>query len=549
MATTITATPRVGSASVDLRVTRDDSSGTNIAAEWARGDEASNLAQKATWSDPSKFVVTAVDTYVQGSASKTFTAATPGQRVLFELWATGTTGGWKINGAVMKQTRETGPYDTRRFVWEGVVPSGGLVLLFDMLPGYSSGLYSYKITRLLDQRVMTGPEFASGDENAWMLLEAPPFWNEVMQWASASTGLYATWYNTDVTGTIAAKALAAQRTINTTAGRTYTVTTEVSVFALKSTTGLFVEILTGTTVLAAQEVVSNAPTVVRLSFVAPGTSVTMRVSNRQPFVVEGPSSYNARYYVRTLLVERMQTDDLSAADYTITTLSRTDSNGVRQVRLVRGADLVNGALDATDYEPALQGLVAYTVVSERVGAAGSREIVTTSTRLDTAGNVFIDAATPQLRFNAELVETYTATNATSAVFHDVIGRADPVVSEGVQRLRDGSMRVWFPSYEAAKDAIAAFGRGRSMLWRSTDNAGLDMYFRSVNVSSAPYDTQTTPRRWYVDVTFREVATPTSPLEGDAAWNFAASAERNETFFDSFTEFSVFADLLNGPEEV
>lgn len=547
MTTTITATPRPESAAVDLRVVRDDTETTDVVVEWTRGTEAENLAEKATWDDPSKFLAS---TYaiVTGGASKTFEDYTPGQRAIIELWASGAAGGWKINGTIMQHTRETATGGGGRFVWEGVLPSGGVQMLFDMPSNYTSSVYGYRITYLDDQRIMLGPDIASGQEAAWTLDAASPFGNQQGAWSAVSSELYFTWWSNATIGVVAAGALKASRSITTTATRDYVITTQVQATDLGSSTGLVVEVLNGTTVLASQDVTTNADATVKLSFTAPTTSVTLRVSNRQPFSTP-TTDYNARYYVRSLLVERLPADDLSLATYTITSLSRTDSNGVHQVRLPRNADLVEGLLESTDYEPAMDGLIAYTAVTERVGASGSREIATTSTRLDLTGNVFMDASLPALRFDAEIVETYGATNATSAVFHDVIGRADPVVSEGVQRLRAGTMRIWFRSYEDAKEAIQAFGRGKTMLWRSTDNAGLDMYFRSVDVSSAPYDAQVKPRRWYVSLDFREVATPTAPIETDVAWNFSASAERNATFFDSFMEFSTFADLLNGPEVV
>lgn len=542
MTTTITATPRPGAAAVDLRIVRDDTTLVDTVAEWTFSDAAAATAELANWSNASTFME---ELEVTNASVRALTGITAGQRYFVESYS-GFADAIKAGSTSLVSTREV-PFvgrGARRNVAEIIAPSGGFNLVGGTLGG--APLLGYKVTRLDDQRLMFGPVIPAGNESTWTAQAAAPyastskdrFGNDLrFNWAGAS-GVQA----------VAANALKGYRSFTTTTGRNYTLTVAGQSDNTGTSVGLTFEVLNGSTVLASGTTTQTGSRTVRLAFTAPSSSITFQVSNRQPFNSSGVGG-SASFSLQALTLERLPSDDLSTAPYTITSLSRSDGNGVRQVRLLRGADLVDGTLSATDYEPALDGLLAYTVMTERVGVPGSREIATTSTRLDAGGNVFIDAATPRLRFTAELVETYTATNATSAVFHDVIGRGDPVVSEGVQRLRDGSMRVWFPTYEAAKDAIAAFGRGKTMLWRSTDNAGLDMYFRSVNVSSAPYDAQTRPRRWYLDAAFREVATPTVPLEGAAAWNFGASAERNATFFDSFNEFSTFADLLNGPEEV
>lgn len=540
--TTITATPRVEDAAVDLRIVRDDTTPTDTVAEWTFSDAAGATAELVNWTNASTFME---ELEVTNASTRALAGVTAGQRYFVESYS-GFADAIKAGSTSLVSTREVPFVDrgARRNVAEIIAPSGGFNLVGGTLGG--APLLGYKVTRLDDQRLMFGPVIPAGNESTWTAQTAAPYATTSKD--RFGNDLRFNWTGATGVAAVPANALKGYRSFTTTTGRNYTLTVAGQSDNTGSSVGLTFEVLNGSTVLASATTSASGSRAVRLSFTAPSSSVTLRVSNRQAFNSSGVGG-SASFSLQAVTLERLPSGDLSTAPYTITTLSRTDGNGVRQVRLLRGEDLVDGVLEATDYEPALDGLVVYTVVTERVGVAGSREIATTSTRLNTEGNVFMDAATPQLRFTADLVETYTASNATSAVFHDVIGRADPVVSEGVQRLRDGSMRVWFPTYEAAKDAIAAFGRGKTMLWRSTDNAGLDMYFRSVNVSSAPYDAQTDPRRWYVEVQFREVATPNAPLEGAAAWNFSASTERNATFFDSFTEFSTFADLLNGPEEV
>lgn len=232
-------------------------------------------------------------------------------------------------------------------------------------------------------------------------------------------------------------------------------------------------------------------------------------------------------------------------------LTRSDRNGARDVREVAGVRMEDGTYLVTDHEAALDGLVTYTVATQRIDVpdpAPTTEVATTSTRLAVPGNRFTQVTTPRISGAPPMVMTYEAAQQSSGTVHDVIDRADPLVTRGVLRLRRGRLTAWWPTYEVALEFSHVFDAGVEVLWRQDTHAGLDMYLLAENVRTRPYDERTKTRRWAVEVDYVEVAFPTAPIAGDAAWNFRAGAQRNATFWDDLREFPTFADRLNGPAQ-
>ncbi len=233
-------------------------------------------------------------------------------------------------------------------------------------------------------------------------------------------------------------------------------------------------------------------------------------------------------------------------------LTRSDGNGARDVRAVAGTRMQDGTYLVTDHEAALTGLVTYTVATQRIDVpdpATTTEVATVQTFLDLAGNRFTQVITPRLAEPARMVETYDASQTSSGTVQDVIDRADPIVTKGVLRRRRGRMTVWHATYEDAERFTHLFDNGDDVLWRQSRYRGLDMYFTAENVRTRAYDAPTKVRRWAVELDYVEVAFPTAPIAGDAAWNFRAGALRNATFWDDLREFPTFADRLNGPAQV
>ena len=283
----------------------------------------------------------------------------------------------------------------------------------------------------------------------------------------------------------------------------------------------------------------------RVRFVATATSHVLRAQLVNAVTLAPGESVALHVHYARVDLE----DELTDARR-IVGLTRSDGNGARDVRPIDGVRMEDGTLILTDHEAALTGLLVYTVATQRVDVpepATTTEVATASTRLDVAGNRFTQVVTPRLTAAARLVETYEAGQASSAVVHEVIDRRDPLVTRGPTRLRRGRMTVWRETYEAAMDLAGLFEAGDEVLWRQSDYAGLDMYFTldTGGVRVRPYDAVTDPRRWAVELDYVEVAVPTTPIAGDATWNFRTVAELG-TFWDVLRAYPTVADLLNGP---
>lgn len=285
----------------------------------------------------------------------------------------------------------------------------------------------------------------------------------------------------------------------------------------------------------------------RVRFVATATSHVLRAQLVNALSLRPGDIVGAFvHYARVDLV-----DELTDARRVVG-LTRSDNNGARDVRAVEGVRMEDGTYLVTDHEAALGGLVTYTVATQRVDVpdpSSTTEVATAATRLDVAGNRFTQVVTPRLAESARMVETYDAGQVSSGTVHEVIDRADPLVTKGALRRRRGRMTVWHQTYEDAERFTHLFDSGDEVLWRQATHRGLDMYLIADNVSTRPYDARTKVRRWAVELDYVEVAFPTAPIAGDAGWNFRAGALRNATFWDDLREFPTFSDRLNGPPVV
>ncbi|ARU53517.1 hypothetical protein CBR64_20895 [Cellulosimicrobium cellulans] len=151
-------------------------------------------------------------------------------------------------------------------------------------------------------------------------------------------------------------------------------------------------------------------------------------------------------------------------DWELVQLVRTDANGSRAVRLLAGAGLTGGTLIHTDAETALTGPVTY---SATVRDPGDDSTETATASVDVSG-VFARTVVGSVVIPAQSVELdplgwvqYSARRSTSGTVTDVIGRADPVVSIGVQRTRRGRLTIWCRDYAQARAVEAAYGVGWS----------------------------------------------------------------------------------------
>lgn len=228
-----------------------------------------------------------------------------------------------------------------------------------------------------------------------------------------------------------------------------------------------------------------------------------------------------------------------AYDYARFSLTRTDANGVRPVRLLEGQEITDGSLVVEDAEAALTGAITYQLTS----ALGA--ITTASTTLDGVVGYYLHPALhPQWTAVLPLVTGYFATRTAATIVHEVIGRPDPVARLGALRLRRGTLTLWCESYEALTAALDVYRRGEVVLLRQGDYAGLDMYHIATDTQEEGFDPEY--RRWRLAVTFVEVAVPRGGLLGSPTWTWDDLAATYPTWDAVMAAFPDWNAVQIGP---
>lgn len=220
-------------------------------------------------------------------------------------------------------------------------------------------------------------------------------------------------------------------------------------------------------------------------------------------------------------------------------LTRTDANGTRPVRLLDGQEISGGTLIVEDSEAALVGLITYSL-STPSGALSS----VTTTLEGATGYRLAPAVFPQWGVTIGLLTGYEATRPSASTVHEVIGREDPVIRLAPLKLRRGTLTVWCADYQSLLDALGVYQRGEVVLMRQPDYPGLDMYHVGTEAKEAGYDEAM--RRWRLDVTYYEVAYPRGPLLGSPTWTWDDMAAMFPTWDAAAAFFATWNDAQIGP---
>lgn len=287
-------------------------------------------------------------------------------------------------------------------------------------------------------------------------------------------------------------------------------------------------------------------------FTATSTSHVVELVITSSFNAFGGSSHTSNNQQYAELQEyALYVEDLfasSTAPYTLKTLTRSDDNGTRSVRLYEGQGLSDGVLVTTDPEPALTGLVSYTAVVHN-STSGTDTTVNASATL--AGSVgrsrLAPASVPSQGQWFDYALDLSMSRDTTSVVTQVINRPDPLVTLGSQTLRSGTLTVYTPDYQSGAALEAVFNRGEVVFMRQPDYPGLDMYLVGTRTSLTPQVRVGKPAVWTLAVDYTEVTAPTTPLRGSLGWTIAESLARNATLAASRAEFPTVLDLLIGPE--
>jgi hypothetical protein len=189
----------------------------------------------------------------------------------------------------------------------------------------------------------------------------------------------------------------------------------------------------------------------------------------------------------------------------MTGILRADVNGNRLVRLHSTELPASGVLTVLDWEAALSGPVYYRLYSA-IGEVW--------TSLDAVEPRFILPHRPYVSSVPDMITNYSASRASTATFHKVIDRPDPVVLEGALGLRRGSLEAWFPDYMGARDLEDLLNTGNVVMFRQAEHPGQDMYFRAENTSISPDEDG-----WKLALDYLESPFPTGYVLPSKSWSF------------------------------
>lgn len=218
---------------------------------------------------------------------------------------------------------------------------------------------------------------------------------------------------------------------------------------------------------------------------------------------------------------------------------RTDANGTRYVRmpsshLDRFPGIGPGSV--TDHEVALGGRVSYRLVHPDF-----KDLVWVDLRGDWAPRFHLSAQ-PEIRATADVVTSYSAERPTTGTFHEVIGRSDPLVVEGILGSRRGSLTAEYDTLAASASLEAVLRRGKTVMYRQSEQPGMDMYFHVDSLR-----TEVDPERdvWTLEVGFTEVSFPAGETVNDDSWTFGLMAEAHTSFTEVSLAYESYVDLAAG----
>lgn len=219
-------------------------------------------------------------------------------------------------------------------------------------------------------------------------------------------------------------------------------------------------------------------------------------------------------------------------------LIRTDANGTRPVRMGGGNRSLPGIGAGTwvDHEAALGGYVSY-----RLDHPSFKDLVWVNLSGDWAPR-FIIPTLPLVYAEAEIVTDYDSDRKSTATFHDVIGRTDPLVVEGRLSSRRGKLVAQFDSLSDSAALEALLRRGKTVMYRQSEHPGMDMYFHTESLSTS-YDPEVGV--WSVTVSYVEVSFPAGDIASTMGWTFDALTVAYSTFTEQSLAFESFQHLALG----
>ena len=215
----------------------------------------------------------------------------------------------------------------------------------------------------------------------------------------------------------------------------------------------------------------------------------------------------------------------------VVTLTRSDVNGTRPVRLPAGALPGDGTLRFTDFEPALTGQVQYRAYTATEEASAW---ITLGGQLPR----FVMPTIPLYSVEARNVFAYSAPRTTRSTVKEVVGRRGPIVIQAPMGTRRGTLSVLCDDHQEVLRLSSMLERGQTVFYRQSEHAGMDMYFHATEVEPVPNS-----GKWELNVTYVELEYPTGPVQSDASWTFAKLAKEPTTFAAVANEYTDYSYLV------
>jgi hypothetical protein len=222
---------------------------------------------------------------------------------------------------------------------------------------------------------------------------------------------------------------------------------------------------------------------------------------------------------------------------TVESVTRTDSNGTRDVRTMTGVlphPAASGVLLLEDYEAA-QGPATYTVTTADESLGDTIVMTLASPWLGTP-------EAPQFSAQVRSVMTYGAGTDTLSTVHEPEGRYDPIVIVRGASSRRGTMTVEGGTYAETLNLLRLCQRGQTMLLRQLDHPGMDMYFVPMHTDIVTVMAAGKASGFDLSVQYIEVARPKGNLSGALGWTFEALTLSGMSFADVFETYDSFGDL-------
>jgi hypothetical protein len=243
----------------------------------------------------------------------------------------------------------------------------------------------------------------------------------------------------------------------------------------------------------------------------------------------------------------------------ITRIVRSDSNGTNAVRLPAGQLPASGDIAVEDYEASmLTGTPITYYAYDAVGLVAQATVTDEPTFANTVPGLVYLTCPPRpglgralntgARADEPVVTSYDARSVAASTVHRVVDRVDPVVILRTAPLPEGVLQITCPSLATAQGIRFVLAQPYTFMLRQSDQNRLDFHFvvtgTGLTHNADPWGTVEgrLERRWTLDVSYTEIATPPEEVTRTAAWTYADLTAAHATYVAVQGTYATYLDL-------